>query len=185
MSESLIFAHFLFFGERCERFAHDCSGCSPEMSNVSDHERIAQVAHQKWANRLENRWATFHPWVYVWSVTYSYKWATASQNEPLSYVSTSSGFNYDGRSSTRTQDLRPSSSLHVTNAQAFTWLLCISISGWTSEWHWKIRHCRTVKKIFVKIKNQCVSFPTKSALHFWNLRSILNCNSFFNGYHNC
>ena len=56
MSESLIFAHFLFFGERCEWIAHfaqikwamwaNCSGCSPKMS---DHERFAQVAHQKWA----------------------------------------------------------------------------------------------------------------------------------------
>ena len=56
MSESLIFAHFLFFGERCEwiaQVAHqkwvmwaNRSGHSPKMS---DHERFAQVAHQKWA----------------------------------------------------------------------------------------------------------------------------------------
>ena len=55
MSESLFFAHFRFFGERCERiphFAHQkwwviCPGRSEEMS---DRARIAQVAHQKWAN---------------------------------------------------------------------------------------------------------------------------------------
>ena len=56
MSESLIFTHFLFFGERCEWIAHfaqikwamwaNCSGCSPKMSN---HERFAQVAQRKWA----------------------------------------------------------------------------------------------------------------------------------------
>ena len=57
MSESLILAHFLFFGEQCERFAQDRSF---PLSNVSESlrsltknercERIAQVAHQKWAN---------------------------------------------------------------------------------------------------------------------------------------
>ena len=57
ISESLIFAHFLFFGEQCEWIAHftqikwamwaNRSGRSPKMS---DHERFAQVAHQKWAN---------------------------------------------------------------------------------------------------------------------------------------
>ena len=56
MSKSLIFAHFLFFGVRCEWFAHfaqikwaiwaNCSFCSPKMS---DHERFAQVAQRKWA----------------------------------------------------------------------------------------------------------------------------------------
>ena len=56
MSESLIFAHFLFFGERCEWIAHfaqikwamwaNRSGRSPKMS---DHERFAQVAQRKWA----------------------------------------------------------------------------------------------------------------------------------------
>ena len=53
MSESLIFAHFLFFGERCEWMAHFAqikwaihSGRSEELS---DHEQIAQVVHQKWA----------------------------------------------------------------------------------------------------------------------------------------
>ena len=56
------FAHSLLFTERCERIAQvayqkwamwaNRSGCSPKMS---DHERFAQVAHQKslvfWANR--------------------------------------------------------------------------------------------------------------------------------------
>ena len=43
MSELLIFANFLFFGERCEQFAHDRS---PKMS---DHERFAHIAQRKWA----------------------------------------------------------------------------------------------------------------------------------------
>ena len=72
-------AHFLLFGERCERFGHDrsfplgdvsesvrsltkneqpwviCSHPSEEMSN---HERITQVAHQKWANEwIVHFWA--------------------------------------------------------------------------------------------------------------------------------
>ena len=56
MSESLIFAHFLFFGERCEWIAHfaqikwamwaNRSFRSPKMS---DHERFAQFAQRKWA----------------------------------------------------------------------------------------------------------------------------------------
>ena len=56
MSESLIFAHFLFFGERCEWIAHfaqikwamwaNSSGRSPK---ISDHEGFAQVAQRKWA----------------------------------------------------------------------------------------------------------------------------------------
>ena len=67
MSESLIFAHFLFFGERCEWIAHfaqikwamwaNRSGRSPKKSNqgrlaqiMSDRERITQVVYQKWAN---------------------------------------------------------------------------------------------------------------------------------------
>ena len=55
--ESLIFAHFLFLSEWCEWIAHfaqikwemwaNRSGPSLEMS---DCERIAQVAHQQWAN---------------------------------------------------------------------------------------------------------------------------------------
>ena len=53
MSEWLIFTYFLFFGEQCERFAHQkwvmWANRSEEMS---DRERIAQVAHQKW----ENEW---------------------------------------------------------------------------------------------------------------------------------
>ena len=61
ISELLIFAHFLFFGELCEWIAHfaqikwgmwvNRSFRSPKMS---DHERIAEVAHQKmskWVNR--------------------------------------------------------------------------------------------------------------------------------------
>ena len=57
MGKSLIFTHFLFFGERCEWIAHfaqikwvmwaNRSGRSPKMS---DHERFAQVTHDKWAN---------------------------------------------------------------------------------------------------------------------------------------
>ena len=56
MSESLIFAHFLFFCEQCEWIAHfaqikwamwaNRSFRSPKMS---DHERFAQVAQRKWA----------------------------------------------------------------------------------------------------------------------------------------
>ena len=66
MSESLIFAHFSFFGERCEWIAHfaqiiwamwaNRSGCSPKMSDhkrfahghseeMTDREQIVQVAH--------------------------------------------------------------------------------------------------------------------------------------------
>ena len=56
MSESLIFAHFLFFGQQCEWIAHfpqikwamwvNCSFRSPKMS---DHEWFAQVDQRKWA----------------------------------------------------------------------------------------------------------------------------------------
>ena len=56
MSESLIFAYFLFFGQRCEWIAHfpqikwamwvNCSFRSPKMS---DHEWFAQVDQRKWA----------------------------------------------------------------------------------------------------------------------------------------
>ena len=56
MSEPLIFANFLFFGERCERFAHDrlfpLSDVSDSLRSLTKNERcgqIAQVAHQKWA----------------------------------------------------------------------------------------------------------------------------------------
>ena len=55
ISESLIFAHVLFFGEWCEWIAHfaqikwamwaNCSGRSPEMS---DHDRFSQVTQKKW-----------------------------------------------------------------------------------------------------------------------------------------
>ena len=61
MSVLLIFAHFLFFGERCEQFAHNRSFF---LSNVSESlrsptknklcERIAQVAHQKWATKSDS-----------------------------------------------------------------------------------------------------------------------------------
>ena len=44
MSKSLILPNFLFFGVQPWAI---CSCCSEEMS---DHERISQVAHQKWAN---------------------------------------------------------------------------------------------------------------------------------------
>ena len=54
MSESLIFAHFLFFGERCKRFTHNRSIplCHESESLISlksneQYERNAQVAHQK------------------------------------------------------------------------------------------------------------------------------------------
>ena len=56
ISKSLIFAHYLFFGERCEWIAHfsqikwamwaNRSFRSPKMS---DHERFAQIAQRKWA----------------------------------------------------------------------------------------------------------------------------------------
>ena len=59
MSQSLIFANFLFFGERCEWIAHfaqikwamwaNRSFCSPKMS---DHEQFTQVTQRKW----ENHW---------------------------------------------------------------------------------------------------------------------------------
>ena len=48
------FAHFLIFGERCERFAHDRSFPLSDVSKLlrsltknEQCERIAQVAHQK------------------------------------------------------------------------------------------------------------------------------------------
>ena len=68
MSDSLIFAHFLFFGERCEWIAHfaqikwamwaNRSFCSPKMSDSlkslrgnEQCEQIAHFTHQKWVNR--------------------------------------------------------------------------------------------------------------------------------------
>ena len=55
LSELLIFSHFLFFGERCEWFAHDrsfpLSDVSKSLRSLTKNERcerIAQVAHQKW-----------------------------------------------------------------------------------------------------------------------------------------
>ena len=39
-------AQFLFFNERCARIAQVAS-------KMSDHERFAQVAHQKWATMSE------------------------------------------------------------------------------------------------------------------------------------
>ena len=54
MSELLIFSQFLFFGERCERFAHDrsfpLSYVSKSLRSLTKNERcerIAQVVHQK------------------------------------------------------------------------------------------------------------------------------------------
>ena len=56
MSELLIFAHFIFFGERCERFAHnrsfplsDVSVSLRSLTKNEQCEQITQVAHQKWA----------------------------------------------------------------------------------------------------------------------------------------
>ena len=57
-----LFAHSLIFGERCERIAQvahqkwamwaNRSGWSP---NMSVHERFSQVAHQKWVTMSESR----------------------------------------------------------------------------------------------------------------------------------
>ena len=71
MSKSLIFAHFLFFDERCERFTHDHSFPLSDVSKLLRSlfknewcERIAFVAHQKWATMSdsltslrENEWS--------------------------------------------------------------------------------------------------------------------------------
>ena len=50
MSKSLTFAHFLFFGERyaLER-SFPLSHVSESLTSKKRCERIAQVAHQKWA----------------------------------------------------------------------------------------------------------------------------------------
>ena len=57
MSESLIFAHFLFFGERCEWIAHFAhqkwATMSDSLRSLRGNERcerITHFAHQKWAN---------------------------------------------------------------------------------------------------------------------------------------
>ena len=92
MSESLIFAHFLFFGERCEWIAHKlksnerqwaiCSRRSDEMSDVSKslilltkNERMSEslifmseslirsILDKKQAICLEIKWANSQPWV--------------------------------------------------------------------------------------------------------------------------
>ena len=54
MSKSLIFAHFLSFGEQRERFAHDrsfpLSDVRESLRSLTKNERcerIAQVTHQK------------------------------------------------------------------------------------------------------------------------------------------
>ena len=56
MSESLIFAHFLFFGERCEWIANFAqikwamwANRSGRSSKMRDHEQFAQAAQRKWA----------------------------------------------------------------------------------------------------------------------------------------
>ena len=58
---SLIFAHFLFFGEQCERFAHypsfPLSNVSKSLRSLTKNEqceRTAQVAHQKWATMSDS-----------------------------------------------------------------------------------------------------------------------------------
>ena len=62
MSESLIFAHFLFFGEQREWIAHFAQikwamwvNRSFRSPNMSHHERFAQVAQRKWA-MWANEW---------------------------------------------------------------------------------------------------------------------------------
>ena len=46
MSKSLIFAHFLFFGERCERFAHDrsfpLSDVSESLRSLTKNEQMSE-----------------------------------------------------------------------------------------------------------------------------------------------
>ena len=72
MSKSLIFAHFLFFDERCERFTHDHSFPLSDVSKLLRSlfknewcERIAFVAHQKWAtmsDSLTSLWENERLW---------------------------------------------------------------------------------------------------------------------------
>ena len=82
MSGSLIFAHFLFFGEQCEWIAHfaqikwemwaNRSFHSPKMS---DHEWFAQVAQRKWV-----MWANCSfrsPKMSKW-MNHSFFWANCS-----------------------------------------------------------------------------------------------------------
>ena len=61
MSESLIFAHILFFGEQCEQFPHNhsfpLSDVSKSLRSLTKNERcagIAQFAHQKWATMSDS-----------------------------------------------------------------------------------------------------------------------------------
>ena len=61
MSESFIFAHFLFFGERCERVAHNRSfsliDVSESLRLLTKNEWcewIAQVTNQKWATMSDS-----------------------------------------------------------------------------------------------------------------------------------
>ena len=95
MSKSLIFAHFLFFGEWCEWIAHfaqikwaiwaNCSFRSPKMS---EHERFAQYAQRKWA-----MWAnrSFHsPKMSKW-VNCSFFWVNRSFAHFLTKTSASLG----------------------------------------------------------------------------------------------
>ena len=56
MSKLLIFAHFLFFGERCEWSADFAqikwtmwANRSGRSTKMSDHEQFAQIAQRKWA----------------------------------------------------------------------------------------------------------------------------------------
>ena len=69
--KKLAFCSFPFFGEQCERIAQvthqklamsvNRSGHSPKMS---DYERFAQVAYQKWANEQIAQ-VTHQKWVNV------------------------------------------------------------------------------------------------------------------------
>ena len=97
MRESLIFAHFLFFGEWCEWFTHcrsfplsDVSKSLRALAKNERCERIAQVAHQKWwvtmsdsptlLRRNERSWAIRSgrsPKMSEW-VNHSFFWANRS-----------------------------------------------------------------------------------------------------------
>ena len=105
MSQLLIFAHFLCFGDRCERFAHDRSFPLSDVSEslrsltknerlwairshrseeMSDCEQIAQVAHQRWANE----WiANFFSKLLIrsflgkkWAIRSKNRWTICSEN---------------------------------------------------------------------------------------------------------
>ena len=82
MSESLIFAHFLFFGEQCEWIAHfaqikwamwaNCSDCSPKMSGGSESLRSLRGNEWSWVNR-SGRSPKMGEWV-----NHSHFWANRS-----------------------------------------------------------------------------------------------------------